>query len=305
MWGAVAQTGSNILTSGLNLATSNYYANKQYDLNEKASQADFDRQMEYYNITHEHNSPEYIANQMREAGLNPALMHGMSGAGGAGESGGKAQGSQHVTAPQMQPMDVAGMAKLGAETELLKAQAENLRGNTKSTHEDTVAKQLDNRINMFNASIESGDHGNYRSTGFITTIDGHEIQYDVSSKLGQQTESNLKLLASNADNATATAEINWQKAEGTYKDMVTDLKNANTKEFLSKAQELATLFGIGEHVNWKTFFDGGMQSANLLLDIYNTFIGAKGKGVITPTTTHTVARNGRGQVTGTTETHRE
>ena len=64
--------------------------------------------------------------QMREAGVNPALMYGMSGGGGqttGGQGGGSAQsGSSHA------PMDIGAIAQVG----LMQAQAEKLKAETKN-----------------------------------------------------------------------------------------------------------------------------------------------------------------------------
>ncbi len=68
---------------------------------------------------------------MKEAGLNPALMYGMSGGGGVttGSQGGgsAAGGSSHA------PMDIGAIAQVGllkAQTEKLKAETDNIAGKT-------------------------------------------------------------------------------------------------------------------------------------------------------------------------------
>lgn len=80
--------------------------------------------------------------EMKQAGLNPALMYGMGGEGGAGSgsmgAGSSATGSaptaskadvQNITAP----MDMAQMM-------LMKAQKENIEANTENTKADTAKK---------------------------------------------------------------------------------------------------------------------------------------------------------------------
>lgn len=74
------------------------------------------------------NYPEQIK-MLKEAGMNPSLLYGKGGAGGVtgSQGGGSAAGG---SAPAIQPylgIDALSAAKLGAEIELLKAQAEKAR----------------------------------------------------------------------------------------------------------------------------------------------------------------------------------
>ena len=67
---------------------------------------------------------------MKKAGLNPALMYGMSGGGGTtagSQGGGSASGGNAV---QMHPMDMANMALIDAERKLKEAQARELDSKT-------------------------------------------------------------------------------------------------------------------------------------------------------------------------------
>jgi hypothetical protein len=69
--------------------------------------------------------------QMKGAGLNPALMYGMSGGGGqttGGQGGGSAQGGNSHA-----PMDIGALAQVGlmkAQAEKLKAETDNITGET-------------------------------------------------------------------------------------------------------------------------------------------------------------------------------
>lgn len=74
---------------------------------------------------------------MKKAGLNPAMMYGMSGGGGTtagSQGGGSAAGGQAV---QMHPMDMANMALIDAERKLKEAQARNLDSSTGVNEEQT------------------------------------------------------------------------------------------------------------------------------------------------------------------------
>jgi hypothetical protein len=70
---------------------------------------------------------------MKKAGLNPALMYGMSGGGGttAGSQGGGSASSGNAV--QMHPMDMANLS-------LIKAQRDNIEADTKNKEADTGLK---------------------------------------------------------------------------------------------------------------------------------------------------------------------
>ena len=71
---------------------------------------------------------------LKEAGLNPALMYGMSGGGGTtagSQGGGSAQGGN---APAPQPMEIGNML----QASLLKAQKENIEADTENKKAQTT-----------------------------------------------------------------------------------------------------------------------------------------------------------------------
>jgi hypothetical protein len=78
---------------------------------------------------------------MKEAGLNPSLMYGMSGAGGQ-TTGGQGGGSAASGSTPNAPMDIAGAVKGGmaiAQLKLMEAQ-------TAKTGEEAVAQAIDNEV---------------------------------------------------------------------------------------------------------------------------------------------------------------
>lgn len=67
----------------------------QAELNEQAAQANQQRMIDYFNLTAQYNSASNQVKRLKEAGLNPALMYGQAGTGGAGTGstgGAQAQG---------------------------------------------------------------------------------------------------------------------------------------------------------------------------------------------------------------------
>ena len=114
------------------------------------NQQGMEMQKEMWNYTNFENQIK----QMKAAGLNPALMYGKGGQGGVtgSQGGGSASGGSAVQAPMMD-LSALNFAKTNAEIDLIKAQAENLRGKTpvpaaqeKNIIADTNLKELEGKM---------------------------------------------------------------------------------------------------------------------------------------------------------------
>lgn len=82
---------------------------------------------------------------MKKAGLNPALMYGMGGGGGA--TTGNASGSVSGATAQQNPGELTGMMGYGLQLQLLKAQKDNIEADTANKQADATLKggaQTDN-----------------------------------------------------------------------------------------------------------------------------------------------------------------
>lgn len=96
----------------------------QSELNEAMAQANQQRAYDYFNMTAEYNSAKNQKSRLEEAGLNPALMYGQAGSGGAGTGAtGGAQG-QGVGLEQAQGIGMALQLKsINAQIKLAEANA--------------------------------------------------------------------------------------------------------------------------------------------------------------------------------------
>lgn len=92
---------------------------------------------------------------MKQAGLNPSLMYGQGGGGGTTTgsggggmpSGGSAtDGANSASARMGMGMQIAQMAMMKAQTEKTQAEADNLRGNTGKTGEETKLLAWENAV---------------------------------------------------------------------------------------------------------------------------------------------------------------
>lgn len=83
---------------------------------------------------------------MEKAGLNPALMYGMSGGGGSttgGQGGGSAQGGQ---APMQGIEGIMQAQEMGAQIALLASQKKKLDAETRNIEEEGTGRGINNKI---------------------------------------------------------------------------------------------------------------------------------------------------------------
>lgn len=115
---------------------------KQFNNQSRLNQQGHQMQKDMWEFT---NYPNQVK-MMLEAGLSPAMMYGGSGAGGAttgGQGGGAAAGGQ---AAAMDVAQMGAMARLGAETDLIKAQTDKTEAEAQniSAGTDKIGAEIEN-----------------------------------------------------------------------------------------------------------------------------------------------------------------
>ncbi|AXH74377.1 MAG: DNA pilot protein [Microviridae sp.] len=135
--------GGDVLSTGLGLLANNMLQKQNFKWSEKAADNAFSRQMQLYNRQYQDKSPLNVSNQLKEAGLNPALMYSQGGQIGGAASGSSApQGAQFQTqginrqnlalqAAQLQNME-ASTANINADTEKKKTEIPNVGADTQN-----------------------------------------------------------------------------------------------------------------------------------------------------------------------------
>lgn len=219
--GNAISTGVNWLGEKLGITMSKEKAmKKQWEYNQKimALQNQYNQQAaergqnfakEYWDYTNAENQKQHLIN----AGLNPALMYGQSGAGGMGASGGsrqegvdQAQGNPIGMALQIQQMEQQKKLQ-DAQIAATYAQA-NKDNATAGEHEQNVKESIQRVKNL----IKEGDLT--ESTNKL-----REIETEIAKKTSEikdweiATEQGLGMkYRAEAEQASMTAKMNYEKA---------------------------------------------------------------------------------------------
>lgn len=147
-WGQeAANAGQQILNSGMGLLLEGHNDRRQLRQQGKlqALEIQGQQQMTDYNMAKQlqmWKDTNYKAqmNELKQAGLNPGLIYGMSGGGGVttGQATGNVTGGK---APEG-GNEVVNMLGMGIQRELLEAQKANIEANTENIKADTANKPL-------------------------------------------------------------------------------------------------------------------------------------------------------------------
>lgn len=121
--------------------------------------------------------------QLKAAGLNPALMYKGSGAGGQTTTSGASNAAGAPNAPANAP-NVLGAAQMGMQLELLKAQKENIQADTDNKKADSQLKGA----NTEGVGLENA----FKSYMMSTSPEGKENVTIGESTRGQQERTNVQ-----------------------------------------------------------------------------------------------------------------
>lgn len=140
---AAIDIGKNAANAGLGLMLQRSQDKRQLNMSRKLQrmQMEGDKEMTNYNFQKQLEMWEATGygaqmKQLKNAGLNPALLYGMGGAGG--QTAGIQQGNTNTGHAPTGGAEITSMLGMGIQRELLQAQKENIQAQTEKTKAETA-----------------------------------------------------------------------------------------------------------------------------------------------------------------------
>lgn len=251
-------------------------------------------QKDMFNYT----SPKNMVKRYEDAGMNPALMYGTSGAGGsttgsasAGSvTGGQASDEMSRKQAQIQQEGMAlQMQKVASEIEVNKsvanannAGAKKSEAEAKTTNDSRellienlrqqgISQWQENAIREFLNKAPA--YENEDTQGYGDSISENQT-YDSIFEINREGISNKQLISAvvktDADTGNAIAQEleHNTRAKTLMGDLLNGIANADSSRIIAKAIELKAMYETGGVVNWKsileTTFTGIGSLANLI-----------------------------------------
>lgn len=267
----------------------------QAGINEDLMNKSFGHQKSMYDYTYQKESPEQQRKLLEKAGLNPALMYGMSGA--VGTSGSMGSGGANVSmgnvstesdirnAKTNEMANALALVRMKSEIEVNKsiadknqADAENARSNTTTENQirdyavemkkqEAINQWIINNRNKYLDSNQADNMDNKGQISYNAKLD-EEHAIDKGSYFDQQISTEIAQAMANAGNQNAQAALTNEKTKGYWQELLNETikaqaagKTADAAEVIAAAQKLAAEFNTGEFTNWKTWVQTSLDAA--------------------------------------------
>ena len=289
-----AQVGAGVASSA-----SEYFqrgADKVFGIDRKQEQIDQQRKLQELQIQGNKNMLDYssmkqremwdytnYSNQrkhMEEAGLNPAMMYGMSGGGGTtvGNPSGSVNGGTASTDSQLRANEIASqgmalqLAKLQSEIKVNESIANKNNAESQTTNESRpaivenlnqmgIGKYLENTVNEWKIS---GNSSLMENLGYNGSGKGLSVELSKDAFMPKEAAVGLLKAEAEAGNANANALLSNEKAKTVWGEYLNSVAHADADMIKAKAQELMTDYLTGNVVNWKSILEMGFNGVNSL-----------------------------------------
>lgn len=202
----------------------------QAELNKKAAEHTNQLNKEMWDYTNYENQVKHL----KEAGLNPGLLYGMSGGGGVSAAGGQDAGASGVGASQKEMLGLQAQ-QIAAQTNLANAEAEKARADAKKT--SGADTELTNALTELNKAKKETEK---------TTQNLQKAQESVEWVRQNEVAANAQQLWSASQNFLALARKNGLEGDITEKakeDIVDSYRLKNLEiwsEFILNNEKLKT-----------------------------------------------------------------
>lgn len=239
-------------------------------------------QKDYFDYTANYNTYENQIKRMEEAGLNPALLYGMSGAGGstgaAGGGGGMAVTSGTASGAAERTAQQQGMAlelaKLASEIEVNESVAAKNIADAKTTdqsREGVVNKLIQEGHgqwieNIRNQYYDRTDPEDRSNDDFTHSLYGkHSILGD--SLTNKKLAEDLFALVADKNAKLAGAALDTEKKEYYWVELLIAIQNSNSEAIKANAAELSAFWQTGDLTNWRTWWQAGSEAFEKIEEI--------------------------------------
>jgi hypothetical protein len=222
-------------------------------------------------------SPAAQVQRLKDAGLNPALMYGSGGGGGATSV--TAQGTEGASASnesERRANDIAeqGMAiqnqkmqseiavnnataaKLNSEVPVNQARKPQIEAETQGTIADNFRKGIENHIieatqyNNIQKSYDSMITIHNEADKSLTELNNANLDLNIKQKQKQDIIESVKIAN---DKLIAETFKDNEQAKAVWGQLVNATKEADAKVTEAMARKLETEFNTGNYTNWKTW----------------------------------------------------
>lgn len=172
---------------------------------------------------------------MKEAGINPALIYGMSGGGGVttGSGGGAMPTAATAEAPSQSNRSIMDMALMAAQTKVLESQAEKTKEETKNiAGVERGNLEQDQRGKTFDNDVKE-------ATGVNRIADTNRSELESREAMSRKERLAVETWEAvmGTDDNGKTVEINKRESR-LYKTLVNEYKHAKSQLDLSEAEEI-------------------------------------------------------------------
>lgn len=199
-----------------------------YQMNEKAADNAQKRTIDLYNMLQ---SPSAMVKQLKEAGLNPALMYSGSGMGGHTQGGaqGGVNGAQGAPAPLgiqnfIDPLTMAQIKNINADTENKEQDTDKKEEETKNIQQDTALKKS---MELLNNQTHNQNERKF----------DHELGILIATQAIQENEQTML----ETKNEMTNKQLEILESEAKLKEYEEEL----AKRFKEKGWDLGSMTGLG------------------------------------------------------------